>query len=128
MKTATSKDTADMIMGSGFDQFSWWRGVDRWHVWDDNTEPFADWYACLLAEDTEDEDRDVRVDINHRIVMRAARKIASMGADEMERKYISNACQRECRHLVFNPDECDFDAATADELVQYIAYGRVVCG
>jgi hypothetical protein len=116
-------------MGSGFDQYSWWRGVDRWHVWEEQTtQPFADWYACLLAEDTEDEDRDVRVDINHRIVMQAAREISSMGADEMKRKYISNACQRECRHLAFNVDECDFDAVSADELVQYIAYDSVVYG
>jgi hypothetical protein len=43
-------------------------------------------------------------------------------------EYASDALVRECRNLIFAADEIDFDANSADELLQVIVLGEIVFG
>jgi hypothetical protein len=119
MKTATFTDTFDHMLGSGALQFSWWRGCKVTGA--PNGEPTEAWSAELTAEDGA---REHTATINHAAVMRAARAIMAGKGGE----YVSDATKRECKALVFDADDCDFDAATADEVLQVIVLGEVVFG
>lgn len=138
INSAKPTDTADLIMGAGSTGFSWYRGSERSHIWDRASNPYENWHVTLLMEDinSADEDDNIRVTLDHKAVMKQARYVvankgkmrppARPGGKEWPAW--SQALERECTNLVFNVDACDFDAASADELIQLAAYGEVVFG
>jgi hypothetical protein len=121
MNTATPQDTFDHTLGSGLLSWPWWRdaettGVDR----DGNVAD--DWTAKITADDGDNQETIVVVD--HAAIMRAARKIIAGDGGQ----YVSDSAKREARALIFDADECDFDASTGDELLQVAVLGQVIFG
>lgn len=136
MNPATARDTADLIMGAGATQYSWYPGAEVWHVSDDEGNAYPDWHAVLLMDDADGPNTEPyrRVTLNHDVVMAQARYVLANPGKMLrtptgtEYPAWSKALERECSNLVFNADECDFDASSADELIQLAAYGEVVFG
>lgn len=124
MEKATPKDTYDHIIGSVALAHSWWSGIETTGV--EGSEASDAWKVAALIDDPEgDEGRDFKsVEFDHATLMRAIRKCA-----EKDRpRHVTDWCARECRAFIFNRDECDFDANTADEVLQVAALGEVVYG
>jgi hypothetical protein len=115
MKSATPQDTQDHILGAGALSFDWWLKAD--------TKNFdtPEWECTITGGEGDSDDKTVVV--NHAAVMKAARAILKKSPP-----YVTSALIRECRNLVFNVDECDFDANSADELLQVVVFGEVIYG
>lgn len=134
IKSAKATDTADCIMGAGATMFDWYKGSERSHIWDGNSNPYPNWHVTLLMVDPEEDESSgatVRVTLDHSVVMKWARYVlANKGkmikTARSEYPAWSQALEQQCSNLVFSSDDCDFDAASADELIQLAAYSEVV--
>jgi hypothetical protein len=113
--TATPQETFDHMIGAGAFQWSWWTRLET--VNGDT----PDWIATLTIE--VGEDSEVTKTINHEIVLAAARRFISKPP-----KYSSADAMRACTDLIFHGDNADFDAASSDELLQFIMLGEIVFG
>jgi hypothetical protein len=118
---ATPQDTYDHMFGSGALSYSWWRGTKTTGVDGATRRASDDWSIKVTCEDGND--GEITVTVDHATVLRAARKVI-----DSPPKYGSSALVQECKHLIFDNDETDFDANSADELLQYICLGEVVFG
>jgi predicted component of viral defense system (DUF524 family) len=129
IRSATPQETFDHMLGSGATSYTWWVYVKMLKVIEEGVS--NDWEAELTCENGED--ATTTTTINHESVMKAAREIL--------RKYLSDEVElgrsvdqvphtviRECAHLVFDADETDFDADSADCLLQLMVLGKIVFG
>jgi hypothetical protein len=116
---ATPQDTWDQIFGSGATNYPWWLKIKFTGVHDGKVEP--DW-SCEVTCDDGMDDRKTTV-VNHAVIMKAARYVISHDI-----QFMGQAAKRSCRNLVFDADEADFDAVSANNLLQYIVLGEVVFG
>lgn len=114
MNSATPQDTQDHMLGSGALSWDWWRNEVTVNA------DTPDWESVLTIEG---EDENISFTIRHSTIMRIARKII-----RNKPEYASDELVRQCRNLVFNADETDFDASSADELLQVTVFGKVVYG
>jgi hypothetical protein len=110
--TATPQITQDHMLGSGALTFSWWRSADIQGM------DTPDWQTVITCENGDG--GETTTTVTHAVVMAAARKVLASRP-----QYASDAFVRECRNL---GDEADFDACTADELLQFIVLGAIVFG
>lgn len=120
----TPQDTADTFIGSGALSYSWWRVC--------NAEGIAqldspdDWFVVLVDEDGSDEPgTPVRVD--HAVIMQAVQRLAR-AAPEDQPGQVRDDVVVECRVFLADPQDADFDADSADQVLQYIAFGSVIYG
>ena len=115
IKSATYHDTFNIVIGSGSLDYEWWHEVEVWNAYTDI------WAVKLTGENCEGDEIDVI--INHDLVMKTARAIIKTAP-----KYASNALVRECQNLLFDSDKVDFDANSADELLQVMVMGEIIFG
>jgi hypothetical protein len=115
MNPATPQDTFDHMIGAGAFQWEWWHGL---RVTGEDT---PEWTATVTIDNGDD--GEVTKTIDHKTVMAAARRFMSNPP-----KYSGDAARQACRDLVFNRDEADFDADSADQLLQFIVLGEIVFG
>ena len=115
MKTASWQDTFDHAIGAGALTYSWWLNTKSKNV------DTPDWEVTLTGGGDGDDEKTATV--NHAAVLKAARAILKNRPE-----YASNALVRECRNLIFDADETDFDAASSDELLQMIVFGEIIYG
>ena len=116
LNQATPQDTYDHMFGSGATQYSWWLGTKTTGV-DMDLEGQRRLVGRGHVRDGNDGETTVTVD--HAAVLRAARKVL-----DSPPKYASSALVQECKHLMFDNDETDFDANSADELLQVLSSER----
>jgi len=121
INTATPQDTFDHMIGSGALSYEWWHAVDVNGVKANGYDAEDDWSAVISADNGDG--GEATVTINHAAVLKAARAVIAKPP-----RFASDALVRECRHLVFNADETDFDANSADELLQIMVLGEIVFG
>jgi hypothetical protein len=114
MKTATPQNTFDHMMGAGALSWSWWAsapakgaGTPGWKV--------------ALTGGYPGEEKTATV--TYAVVLKAARAVTGNTPEGA-----SAALVRECRHLIFDAEETDFDAASSDELLQLIVFGKIIYG
>lgn len=122
---ATPQDTEIHFIGSGALAYSWWNDIDFNYGWGDVID---NWSIIGIVDDGETEDGKA-FRFTHRSINKAIAEIADLNAlDEPElRKYVSERVIIECRSWLFDgPDDCDFDAAMADEVLQYATMGIVI--
>lgn len=118
INTASPQETYDHMIGSGALSYTWWR--DCTTTGETDGAVTDDWTATLTAEDgATGEDKVVTID--HKTVLAAARKAMADSRED-----VCRATLRECSHLIFDNDATDFDAGTADELLQLIVFGEIV--
>lgn len=120
INTASPQDTYDHMFGSGATSYSWWLGTKTTGV-DGSYRAADDWSVQVTADDGNG--GETTVIVNHAAVLRAARQVI-----KAQPKYSSGVLLRECKHLIFDNDETDFDAASGDELLQVIVLGEIVFG
>lgn len=128
MNQATWKDTFDHMFGSGATDYSWWGELIFDGMQDNGYDPTENWSVTLICEDGFDGTKSATV--NHGSVLEAAREIVRMYLckDEAGKPQVNDDCVLACAMLVFNADDCDFDAGTADCLLQIMVLGSVVFG
>lgn len=125
MRKATQQETHDHIMGSGALSYPWWTDVDC-----DHKLTFAmgreapDGWEFTIEADNPTEEGTVKATVSHADIMRAIRKII----DGKAGKYVSETCRKECRKMIFDLDYVDFDADTADQVLQVAIFGEVHYG
>jgi hypothetical protein len=118
----TPQDTQIVIFGSGLEFYSWWRGMSA--SWDLRApEAPDDW--CWTVKVSEPNGGGVRTAlVTHSVLMGAMRTIAQGGG----RRFVTEECRSQCRAFLDDPEESDFDAALADEVLQVATLGEVVYG
>lgn len=121
MKTATYQDTFDHMLGSGALSYSWWHAVDVNGIEPNGYDATPEWSAVITADNGDG--GEVTKTINHATVLKAARQVMVKLP-----QYGSSALEREVRNLIFDADETDFDACSADELLQVMVIGEIVFG
>lgn len=128
MPVITPQDTADIFIGSGALQWSWYWQVEMSGAPVGVPDGEDGWTLTFVAvhpdEATDDEDRR-RYGIDDASILRAVRKIARGEVEALKH----GVTRRECQTLLFRgPDECDFDACSADNVMQVAAFGEVIYG
>jgi len=119
INTASPQDTYDHMFGSGATSYSWWQGPTRTTGVDETSKASDDWSVEVTCEGEDRE--DITKMVNHAAVLKAARKFV-----QDPPRGSTNMAIQDARDLVFDADACDFDAGTADELLQFIVLGEVV--
>jgi len=136
VKQATPQDTFDHMMGAGALGYSWWCDLHAVKAADINGNVYNEWEYLLTAETGRDDDSIKTATINHAVIMDAAKKVVvshigppwATGSEKDGLRFMGDACISNCAALLFFPDEVDFDAASSDELLQYIVLGEIVFG
>jgi hypothetical protein len=124
MTKVSPQDTVDAFIGSGALSYSWWR-VGDFYGTNELTSP-EDWYL-VLTEVGDDGEPGESVRVDHTTVMRAVNKLARTALADRPR-YMAETVIRECRNLISDPDDADFDADSADQVLQFMMFGEVVYG
>ncbi|MCM1967775.1 hypothetical protein [Streptomyces sp. G1] len=121
MNSPTLEESYDHILGASPDTWPWWdlasnvQGLsvpDGWVVEGTIENPYDDNPAHLPVR------------LGHVEVVRAIRRIASGKGG----KHVSPSAQKSCSDFLFRREEADFDAGTADEVLQVAVFGDVVYG
>ena len=123
----TPQDTHAHIIGSGALSYSWWYIKESHHG--EGLHAPDDWYVVVLEDDPDDGDDGepggdpIRFD--HKALSKAVNTLARTGADHRP-LYMTLGVLRECRELIKDPQNADLDADMADQVLQYVAFGKVV--
>ncbi|MFF3416803.1 hypothetical protein ACFYW9_19200 [Streptomyces sp. NPDC002698] len=117
--TPTQQDTYDHIFGSSFDIHSWWGPVRP--DWDRREDAPHGWHVMVPVLDGDSDWRNVMV--THSMILGAMGRLA-----EGDVKYATDSVELECREFLKDPENADFDAATADEVMQMVTLGEIVYG
>lgn len=124
---ATREDIHDHIVGSGALSYSWYWEALRYKM---VTRHDDDWNLTLLMDDPEYDDETVSAYLDTETILDMARNLVNDEAVDIygsSANYkVSQECRQQCRLLFDDPESVDFDANTADQLIQCIAYGEVV--
>lgn len=122
---ATPQDTEIHFMGSGVLSYGWWEDMQPIYNAAVTNAP-DDWSFTGIAGYAEDrEEFPDKVTFNHATISKAIRKITRKGSE----LGVSQTTVSECMDWIFKgPDDCDFDAGMADEVMQIVAFGTVVYG
>lgn len=120
----TPQDTYDTFIGSGALAFPWWNvpgGEGLGHL-----DAPADWAVPLNEWDMDEDQPGVAsVTLNHQVVKRAVNRLARMAKDKRP-EFMHLSVLRECSRFIKDPSEADFDAGMADQVLQYIVFGKVI--
>lgn len=121
----TPQDTNMVFIGSGALSFPWYLEIAT--TGDANTlEPTDDWSVTFALPAEDEETPGKRYTLNHKAIMRAVSKIVHGGVRGIER---TGTVREQCRILRRDgAEECDFDAGTADCVMQVAALGEVIYG
>ncbi|MYX26073.1 hypothetical protein GTY75_05215 [Streptomyces sp. SID8381] len=124
-KRITQQETYDHIFGVGALTYSWWEGSKRSWKRNDMDEVPDGWTVALIAENPEAEGTVTGL-VNHWSLIGAMNAIAH--PHEPWGVEAGPATMRECRAFLFDPDHSDFDAGTADCVLQVAVFGSVIFG
>lgn len=124
MSAPTHMDTYLHIIGSCAMQYGWYRDIAESNTPDDD--PLFDhpdmWVGWSVSW-TDDDSGDSHT-VDHAAIMSAMRKI--MATDRPE--FLTGTAVQACRDFMRDRDDADFDADTADQVIQVCAFGKVIYG
>lgn len=130
--SASPQDTFDHIFGSGAESYSWYMGQYEalWGVPRDGGNVTDTWVARISMEHPTSHRRGASVTafINYERIMKTAVELVGNFLLGSRVEYMSEEVVRQCANMIFNPDAMDFDADSADQLLQYMVLGKVVYG
>lgn len=124
----TQADTEMMIFGAGAEVYSWWVKIAADFEHDADVHAPDGWTYRVWHMSADEEETVGPVVIDHETIMQAMRTIV----DTMPLGY-STECFKNCARIVYAQtaddfDAVDFDAGTADEVLQVAVYGKVIFG
>ncbi|MCI2423054.1 hypothetical protein MOQ72_37120 [Saccharopolyspora sp. K220] len=119
MYEVSPQDTASHFIGSGALDYSWWGIMSAYGI--AQLDVPDDWYVVLVDEDEPGE--AVRVD--HTVILKAVNTLARTAKGNCP-EYMRQSVLRECGVFIKDPEGADFDADMADQVLQYIVFGKVI--
>jgi hypothetical protein len=126
---ATQQDTWDHIFGAGAASYDWWASIRAEGEGWDFTYPAPDGWGAVVEVDDPEAKGTRKIIVNHKLLMGAIRAIAFRKIVTAHSAQQPTAqCVTECRNFLFDRDATDFDAATADEVLQVATLGAVHYG
>lgn len=124
-ETITQQQTHDHIFGAGALTYEWWEDVHRDHFPDSMGDVPDGWTIAVKAENPMVEGSVTKF-VNHWSLLGAMHAIAHpmepWGVEAGE------SARQECRAFLFDPEQSDFDADTADIVLQVAVFGKVHFG
>ena len=125
----TEQETFDHIFGSGCISYGWWASA-RSTVggWDFSHPAPNGWALEVEVDNPEGEGDTLKIVVDHKALMRAIRAIAGRTIKTVAAQQPGPQCLTECRNFLFNRDAVDFDADTADQVLQVACLGAVFYG
>jgi hypothetical protein len=125
MGKITPTDTHDTFMGSGALSYAWWLITE---TTGSDLDPADDWTVTVREYDPDhDKEGDKLTTFDHKALTEAVNTLART-AEDKKPKGMHPAVLRECRTFIADPEDADFDADAADQVMQYVAFGEVVYG
>ena len=118
----TPQNTFDIFIGSGALNYPWFDEVSFTGFVDGEAQD--DWSVTFsLPREFEDDEPGKRYTLNHRRIMRTVHMIAR----GLQKGINPNGpVRQQCRIMLKDVDYCDFDAGTADCVLQATAFNDVV--
>lgn len=120
-RTPTQQDTADQLFGASADTYSWWCGMSG--SWDFTNDAPDGWVMTVKIDNPDAGSPKVleRI-VTHSMLIGALRQVAD-GRVNASRPCVENAIA-----FLKDPEDADFDAGAADEVLQVAVLGQVVYG
>ena len=119
--TPTPQQTASMFFGAGATSYAWWEITEAYGAFDVD-EP-DDWSVVMIAwHDVDNGEMAAQMTVTHDTIVVALDNIRRQGSD----LGVSTTAWQEAALFLEAPDEADFDANSADEVLQVAVIGRVM--
>lgn len=117
----TAQDTFSIFIGSGALSFPWYESV-AFHNTGDDIDPPDNWSVTfeLPREYAENESKTYTLD--HASIMRVVHKIVR----GRQAGITNGETRKQCRAMLKDVEDCDFDACSADCVLQAVAFNDVV--
>lgn len=127
MGKITPTDTHDTFMGSGALSYPWWRITETTGKAFE-LDPADDWAVTVREYDPDhDKEGDKLTTFDHKTLNKAVNTLARTGKDKKPEGMNPDVLS-ECRTFIADPNDADFDADAADQVMQYAAFGKVIYG
>lgn len=125
----TPQDSYDQIIGSGALTYPWYvsyaeTGIDH----GSGDVLITGWSVDIEIEDPDDEDMSIAFTVSHQALYDALHLISTSRAFEPRPENLSDVTINQACLILRDTDRADFDAATADEVLQVMVFGGVVYG
>lgn len=118
----TPQETFSMFIGSGALSYPWYEEIAFNNTGDD-IDPPDDWSVTFELPREFAENEGKRYTLNHKLIMRAVHKIVS---GQQKGINPNGVVRQQCRIMLRDFEDCDFDAGTADCVLQAVAFDDVV--
>lgn len=118
----TPQETFSMFIGSGALSYPWYEEIAFNNTGDD-IDPPDDWSVTFELPREFAENEGKRYTLNHKLIMRAVHKIVS---GQQKGINPNGVVRQQCRIMLRDFEDCDFDAGTADCVLQAVAFNDVV--
>lgn len=123
MKTnkITPQDTYSLFIGSGALSFPWYEMIAFNNIGDD-IDPPDNWSVTFELPREFAENEGKRYTLDHASIMRTVHRIVRGNQKGINP---NGAVRKECRIMLKDVEDCDFDAGTADCVLQAVAFDDV---
>jgi len=113
-----------MFFGADATSYAWWDVADA-HGAFEMDEPNDWWVDLVIMGDADYGEVMGRKTVSHGVLMATIADIAENGS---EIRGLAPDVQQECAAFLDDPDDTDFDADMADQVLQHAVLGEVVFG
>jgi hypothetical protein len=119
----TPQNTFDIFIGSGALNYPWFDELSFTGFVDGEAQD--DWSVTFSLPAEFGENEGKRYTVSHKLIMQTVHKIVR---GQQKGVNPNGDIRRECRTMLRNVDDCDFDAGMADCVLQAVALNDVVYG
>lgn len=118
----TPQDTYSIFIGSGALTYPWYEMI-AFNNMSEDIDPLDDWSVTFALPREFEENEGVRYELNHAGIMKAVHQIVRGKAKGV---HPNGLVRKECRTLLKDVEDCDFDADLADCVLQVVAFNEVI--
>lgn len=118
----TPQDTFSIFIGSGALSYPWYDEISFNNTGDD-IDPPDNWSVTFELPREFAESKGKRYTLNHKLIMQTVHKIVW---GQQKGINPNGVVRKECRIMLRDVEDCDFDAGTADCVLQAVAFNDVV--
>jgi len=126
VRTPTPQESYLHIFGAFATEWSWWLKEEYLtEGWDGDFDSCPDDWTVRLTCENGNGGTTIHA-VCHDAIMKACRKILRISRKDEKEVHPNSPVARACRTFIWRPDEADFDADTADIVLQYVVLGEHV--